>query len=57
MKYHQYGLFETDLSDKMISQASAVPFTPKLVESRESNVEWSIVSNAALRSSDTRRVG
>ena len=24
-----------------------MPFTPKLVESRESNVEWSMVSNAA----------
>ena len=34
-----------------------MPFTPKLVESQENNVELSIVSNATLRSSETRKVG
>ena len=40
-----------------VSQARAVPLTPKLVERRERSVEWSMVSNAALRSKETRRVG
>ena len=39
-----------------VSQARAVPLTPKLVERRERSVEWSMVSNAALRSKETRRV-
>ena len=37
--------------------ANAAPFTPKLVESRERSVEWSMVSKAALRSKETSKVG
>ena len=44
------------LEKRRIANCNADPLTPKLVLTRFNNTPWSTVSNAALKSTNTRRV-